>query len=132
MQRMPPPGQRTGPDLPQLRCSRPARDKWNGWGYEYKSKSEFLGPPLLHNSFKYRPNLMPVPAKGVIAIGQFSAGIINISQFSIGLFSLSQFTESMFAIAQIGIGWSLIAQIGIYVDQGMGQLIWNLMDLPGK
>jgi hypothetical protein len=107
-------------------------EKWDGWGYEYKSKTELLGLPLLHISFKYRPNRMPVPARGVIAIGQFSAGIFNISQFSIGLFSLSQFTVSMFAITQFGIGWSLIAQLGLYVDQGKGQLMWNLLELLGK
>jgi hypothetical protein len=117
---------------PNCGAPRPARHKWDGWGYEYKSKTELLGLPLLHISFKYRPNLIPVPARGVIAIGQFSAGIFNISQFSIGLFSLSQFTVSMFAITQIGIGWSLIAQIGIYVDQGKGQLVWNLLELIGS
>ena len=116
---------------PNCGAPYPAKEKWDGWGYEYKSKTEFLGLPLLHISFKYRPNRMPVPARGVIAIGQFSAGIINISQFSIGLFSLSQFTVSMFAITQFGIGWSLIAQIGVYVDQGKGQLVWNLLELLG-
>lgn len=30
----------------------PARDKWDGWGFEYKSGTTFLGLPLLHISFK--------------------------------------------------------------------------------
>jgi hypothetical protein len=85
-----------------------------------------MGLPLLHISFKFKPNFMPVPAVGIIAIGQFAAGIINISQFGIGVFSLSQFTVSVFAIAQFGIAHSLIAQLGLYVHQGYGQLVKSL------
>jgi len=86
-----------------------------GWvGYEYKSKVTLLGLPLVHISFKYRPNRMPVPAKGILSIGQFGMGITNISQFGIGLISISQFTVGGFALAQFAIAYSLIAQIGLY------------------
>ncbi len=114
------------PICPHCGAPRPAIDNWNGWGFEYKSKTEILGLPLLHISFKFSPRFMPVPAKGIIAIGQFGAGIINISQFGIGVFSLSQFTISVFAIAQFGIAYSLIAQIGLYIHQGYGQIVKSL------
>ena len=109
----------------------PAREHWDGWGYEYKSRAQILGVPWLHVSFKFRPDKMPVPARGVIAIGQFGMGIINISQFGIGLVSLSQFTVSGFAVAQFGIAWSLVAQFGIYVNQGYGQMVIKLSELLG-
>jgi len=109
----------------------PAKEKWDGWGFEYKSKMNYLGLPLLHISFKYRPNRMPVPARGVIAIGQFACGVVTISQFGIGLFSLSQFTLAGYAITQIGAAWSLIAQIGIYIDKGWGQVVRSLGQLLG-
>lgn len=48
-----------------------------------------LGLPLLHVSFKYRPNRMPVPARGIIAIGQFAYGVFTLSQFGIGMVSVS-------------------------------------------
>ena len=117
---------------PQCGAPYPARDTWDGWGYEYKSKTEVLGLPLLHVSFKYRPNRRPVVAKGIIAIGQFGIGVFNISQFGIGLFSLSQFTIAGYALAQFAIAWSLIAQIGLYVDQGYGQLVYRVSDLLGR
>ena len=101
----------------------PAKEKWDGWGFEYKSKARLFGLPLLHVSFKFRPNFMPVPAVGIIAIGQFGAGIVNISQFGIGVFSLAQFTVAGFAVAQIGVAHTLIAQIGLYIGQGYGQLV---------
>ena len=104
-------------------------EKWDGWGYEYKSEATLFGLPLVHISFKYRPNRMPVPAKGVISIGQFGMGIINFSQFGIGLISVSQFTIAGFALAQFGIAYSLIAQIGLYFDKGYGQIVRNVFDL---
>jgi len=107
----------------------PARANWDGWGFEYRSRAQILGMPWLHVSFKFRPNKMPVPARGFIAIGQFGMGVINISQFGIGLLSISQFTIAGFALAQFGIAYSLVAQIGLYVDQGYGQLVFKLSDL---
>jgi len=88
-----------------------------------------MGLPLLHVSFKYHPNRMPVPAKGIIAIGQFAIGIISIAQLGIGIISVSQFTIAVYALAQFAIAYSLIAQIGLYVDQGYGQLVWNIIEL---
>jgi hypothetical protein len=106
----------------------PAKPKWDGWGYEYKSEANFLGLPLVHISFKYRRNKMPVVARGVISIGQFGVGIINISQFGVGVISISQFTIAGYAIAQIA----------LYVDSGYAQairglgtlLVWLLMSHP--
>ncbi len=110
----------------------PAKEKWDGWGYEYKSKTTFLGLPLLHISFKYRSNKVPVVAMGVISIGQFGVGIINISQFGIGIISISQFTIAVYAVAQFALAYSCIAQIGIYIDQGYGQVVRRLADIIGS
>ena len=107
----------------------PAKEKWDGWGFEYKTKTTFLGLPLLHISFKYRPNKVPVVATGVISIGQFGAGIVNISQIGVGIISISQFTISVFAVAQFAFAYSCIAQIGIYIDQGYGQIVRQLSDI---
>ena len=107
----------------------PAKEKWDGWGFEYKSETTFLGWPLLHISFKYRPNRVPVPAKGIISIGQFGIGVLNISQFGVGVISVSQFTIAVYAIAQFGIAYSLLAQIGLYIDQGYGQFVRNILEL---
>ena len=117
---------------PNCGAPYPAKAKWDGWGFEYKSKTNIMGLPLLHISFKYRPNRMPVPAKGIISIGQFGIGIINISQFGVGVISVSQFTVAVYAVAQFAIAYSLIAQIGLYVHQGYGQVVWNIAELIKK
>lgn len=114
---------------PNCGAPYPARAEWDGWGFEYKSRLRVLGLPFLHISFKYRPNRVPVVAKGFIAIGQFGVGVFNISQFGVGVFSLSQFTVAGYAVAQFALAWSCIAQIGVYVDRGYGQVVYRLSEL---
>ena len=110
----------------------PAKENWDGWGFEYKSEATFFGLPLLHISFKFRPNRVPVPAKGVIAIGQFACGIFTLSQFSVGIVSISQFTVAAYALAQFAFAYSLIAQFGIYINEGYGQIVKSLSEVLGR
>ncbi len=114
---------------PNCGAPYPAKEKWDGWGFEYKSKKTIAGLPLLHISFKYRPNRTPVPAKGIIAIGQFACGFFTLSQFGIGVISVSQFTIAGYALAQFAFAYSLIAQVGIYIAEGRGQLVKSLAEL---
>ena len=114
---------------PQCGAPYPAKEKWNGWGFEYQSKATFCGLPWLHISFKYAPTRRPVPAVGIFAIGQFACGIFTFSQFGIGVFSISQFTIAGYALAQFAIAYSLIAQMGIYLAEGHGQLVRSAAEL---
>lgn len=116
---------------PHCGAPYPAKAKWDGWGFEYKSEASLLGMPLLHISFKYRPNRVPVPAKGVFAVGQFACGIFTLSQFGAGVVSVSQFTIAGCALAQFAFAYSLIAQLGIYIHQGHGQFVKSLSELLG-
>jgi hypothetical protein len=114
---------------PHCGAPYPTRAKWDGWGFEYKSKTKLMGLPLVHVSFKYRPSRLPVPACGVIAIGQFACGVLTISQFGIGLVSVSQFTVAGFALAQFALAYSLVAQIGIYIHEGRGQIVRSVEEI---
>lgn len=116
---------------PRCGAPFPAKEKWDGWGFEYKSRAMLFNMPVVHISFKYRPQRRPVPARGVIAIGQFACGIFTVSQFGIGLVSISQFTVAGFALAQFAFAYSLIAQMGIYIAEGRGQMVKSLGDLLG-
>jgi hypothetical protein len=116
---------------PQCGAPFPTRASWDGWGFEYKSRTTVAGWPLVHISFKFRANRTPVVARGVVAIGQFATGIFCLSQFGIGVVSVSQFTVAAFAIAQFAAAYALIAQIGVYVAEGHGQLVFPLRRLLG-
>ena len=116
---------------PQCGAPFPARAQWDGWGFEYRSATTLWGLPLLHISFKYRPNRVPVVARGIVAIGQFGCGIVTISQFGVGIVSVSQFTAGVFALAQFGVAYSLVAQFGLYLRYGRGQIVKSVMDVIG-
>jgi hypothetical protein len=116
---------------PQCGAPYPWKEKWDGYGFEYKSEATLFGLPLLHISFKYRANRRPVVARGIISIGQFGMGVINISQFGIGLISISQFTIAGFALAQFALAYSLIAQFGLYIYEGHGPMVKSLLGLLG-
>ena len=116
---------------PKCGAPFPAKEKWDGWGFEYKTEATFLGVPWLHISFKYRPSKRPVPARGIIAIGQFAFGVFTLSQFGIGVISVSQFTIAGYALAQFALAYSLIAQMGIYIHEGRGQIVKSLAELLG-
>jgi hypothetical protein len=116
---------------PKCGAPYPARDHWDGWGFEYKSQATFFGLPLLHIAFKYRPNRTPVVARGIIAIGQFGCGVVTIAQFGVGAICVSQFGIGIYVLAQFGLAYALIAQIGVYLNQGYGQLVWSFSHLPG-
>lgn len=117
---------------PQCGAPHPARELYNGHGFEYKSAASIAGIPLIHISFRYLPNRRPVPARGVIAIGQFAAGVVCISQFGIGVVCLSQFAIAAFTIAQFAVGYSLIAQFGLYLSNGWGQRVLQLTQWFGQ
>lgn len=122
---------------PHCGAPYPARDTWDGWGFEYKSQTTLWGLPLLHISFKYRTKWhaghfgRPVPACGIVAIGQFACGIVTISQFGIGVISISQFTLAVYALAQFAVAYSLIAQMGLYFHSGYGQIVRSVFELLG-
>jgi hypothetical protein len=116
---------------PGCGAPHPAREKWDGYGFEYRSKLAIAGLPLLHVSFKYRPNRFPVVARGWIAIGQFAVGVVTLSQFGVGIVSVSQFTVAGFALAQFAIAYDLVAQMGIFLHEGRGQLVRGLGQLLG-
>lgn len=113
---------------PTCGAPRPSEAKWDGWGFAYRSRTEVLGWPLLDISFKYK-NFRPVPARGIIAVGQFGIGVVSIAQFGAGVFSFGQFSIALYAVAQFAAAHAAIAQFGLVVDRGWGQVIYTLRDL---
>lgn len=113
------------PICPSCGAPFPYKARWDGYGYEYRTKSTLFGVPLLHVSFKYRQNRMPVVARGIIAVGQFGFGVVNISQFGVGLFSVSQITLAGAAVAQFAVAGFAVCQFGI-AWEGIGQCLLRL------
>lgn len=111
-------------------------------GYEWKSKTEILGWPLVHIAVgRNKQTGKLLVARGIIAIGQFGIGIITIAQFGIGLvFAFGQFVGGIYSIGQVALGVyfglgqlatgvTAIGQLafGKYVlaQMGFGEHVWS-------
>jgi len=124
--------------------SQGSKKKWNktSRGFEWQSRTEILGWPLIHVAFGKDPATGRFRvAKGIIAVGQFAVGLITFAQVGIGLlFGFGQcifgFTAVAqvafglyFGLGQISTGWTAIGQIcfGYYVlaQVGYGAHLWT-------
>jgi len=104
--------------------------------HEYKSKTSFLGLPLLHVVTAYTQvpsvrffgarainiggrtlplyGLNSIPtAKGVVAIGIKAKGIISCGMFSMGILSIGLFTMGLFSIGLISLGLLSLGLISV-------------------
>jgi transcriptional regulator with XRE-family HTH domain len=80
-------------------------------GYEYKSKRNILGIPLVHILISY--SRQPKVAKGIIAIGNISLGLISIGGLSLGAFSFAGIGIGLLALGGISIGLVALGAIAI-------------------
>lgn len=119
---------------PLCGAPQPAKQDWQGYGFEWKSKTTLYGFPLIHIATGRDAKNRVRVAKGIIAIGQYAIGFITVAQFGIGilfglgqfmvgivciaqfaggvLFGLGQFATGYAAIGQFALGYYAIAQIG--------------------
>jgi hypothetical protein len=75
------------------------------WGYEYRSKQEILGWPLVHIAGGVNPETgLPRVARGVIAIGNFAVGLVAIGGFAVGGLVLSGIGLGLVALGGVAIG----------------------------
>ena len=59
---------------------------WAAWGFEWKSKQQLMGWPLVHITIGFnRSTGRLLVSRGIIAIGQFGVGVITLAQFGIGM-----------------------------------------------
>jgi len=80
------------------------------FGYEYRSKAEIAGWPLVHVCTGVDPSTMrPRIAKGIIAVGNVAFGVFTLGGVSLGLVSFGGLSIGLLAAVgglAAGIGWS--------------------------
>lgn len=113
---------------PRCGAPFPARARWTGPGYEYKSRATFRGWPLVHIAFGRDEHGRRRVARGVIAIGQFGIGAITIAQFGVGfVFGLGQFMLAPLSVGQFAFGLCAAGQFGIGLLAGAGQFATGIV-----
>lgn len=73
--------------------------------YEYRSKAELFGLPLIHINNGYDPETMrPRVAKGIIAIGNVAIGVLAIGGIALGGLALGGLGLGVLAFGGLSIG----------------------------
>jgi hypothetical protein len=89
----------------------PAR---RGGGFEWRSRGELFGLPLVHVAFGRDPVTKKIRvAKGIVAIGQFGVGLVTFAQVGVGL---------LFGFGQAVAGFVTVGQLALGLYFGAGQI----------
>jgi hypothetical protein len=74
-------------------------------GFEFRSKEEINGWPLIHINYGTNPDTgRPLVAKGVVAIGNIAFGVVSIGAAAFGLVTLAGFGLGLVSLGSVAIG----------------------------
>jgi hypothetical protein len=91
------------------------------WGYEYRSKCELFGWPLVHIVQGIDPNTgLPRVAKGIIAIGSFAVGLFAVGGLTLGGFAIGGLSVGLIALGGVTAGGVSLGGValGLYLAAG--------------
>lgn len=91
------------------------------WGYEYRSRTTWLGMPLVHIARGLDPRTGRVRvARGVIAIGNVAIGLLAIGGVAVGGIAVGGLAVGLLALAgcALGVGAFGGAAVGLWLAVG--------------
>ena len=92
--------------------------------FEYRSKEEINGWPLIHINFGTNPVTGRAQvAKGVIAIGNFAIGIVSIGAVAFGVVTLAGIGLGIVSLAGIAIGIVALGAIALGYEVALGSIV---------
>jgi len=114
--------------------------------FEYRSKEEINGWPLIHINIGTNPETgRPLVAKGVVAIGNIAfgivsigvaaAGVVTLAAFGLGIVSLSAFAIGIVALGAVALGYEFALGAAVLsADVAIGEItlefpavVWSLI-----
>jgi hypothetical protein len=85
-----------------------------GIGYEFRSRVELAGWPLVHIAQGIDPTTgRPRVARGVIAIGNIAFGLVAVGGFAVGGIALGGFSLGAFALGGFAIGGAALGGVAV-------------------
>ena len=92
--------------------------------FEYRSKEEINGWPLIHINLGTHPETgRPLVAKGVVAIGNIAIGIVSIGAAAFGVVTLAGFGLGIVSLAGIAIGIVALGAIALGYEVSIGAIV---------
>ena len=96
--------------------------------FEYRSKKEINGWPLIHINLGAHPETgQPLVAKGVVAVGNVAIGIVSIGPVAFGIVTLAGLGLGIVSLGGIAIGITALGAIALGYEVALGAIV-----LPSK
>jgi hypothetical protein len=100
--------------------------------YEYRSKIELFGLPLLHITKGINPLTgKPWVSKGIIAIGEIAIGFLAIGGFALGFIAIGGFGIGAIAFGGLVLGLIAAGGISLGVFAAVGGIAYSLIYAVG-
>ena len=92
--------------------------------FEYRSKEEINGLPLIHINLGTNPDTgRPRVAKGVVAIGNIAFGVVSIGAAAFGVVTLAAFGLGIVSLASVAIGIIALGAVALGYEVALGVVV---------
>ena len=94
--------------------------------FEYRSKQEINGWPLIHINLGTDPETgRPQVAKGVVAIGNIAVGIVSIGAAAFGVVTVAAFGLGIVSLASLAIGIVALGVLALGYEHAIGVVVFS-------
>ena len=101
-------------------------------GFEYRSKEEINGWPIIHINIGTNPETgQPKVAKGVVAIGNIAFGVVSIGVAAFGVVTLAAFGLGVVSLASIAIGIVALGAVALGYEIAIGAVVLSAKSAIG-
>jgi hypothetical protein len=91
------------------------------WGYEYRSKAELLGLPLVHIAQGVDPTTgRPRVARGVLAMGNIALGVVAVGGVAAGGLTFGGLSFGLVALGGVALGGVALGGMALGVSLAVG------------
>lgn len=98
------------------------------WGYEYRSKTEILGWPLVHIAQGFDPETgRPRVARGIIAVGNIAIGLFALGGMAMGGITIGGLSLGLAALGGVAIGGIALGGFAVAAGLAAGGLAVSAM-----
>ena len=96
----------------------------SAWGYEYRSKTEIAGLPLIHVAQGIDPETgRPRVARGIVAIGNIAIGVLALGGIAFGGLTVGGLSLGVLALGGVAVGGVSLGGLAVgvlFAAGGMG------------
>jgi hypothetical protein len=105
---------------PHCDAPRPGQAQWHGEGFEWRSRAQWMGAPVVHIAFGNGADGRPRVAGGLIAIGQRARGGVAIGIIATGFVAIGVVGLGIFSIGVVAIGAVAAAGVNALAPVAVG------------